>query len=210
MKIVDNPCSDFIEELSSKASVPGGGGAAALDGAMGAALLSMVCNLTLGKKKYAQYTEKLTDILNNAGKLKEEFLNMVDEDAENFLPLSKAYGMPKNTEEERLKKEEVLDKCLKAACSVPIKVVKKAYDTILLHEAVVDNCSELVLSDIGVGVQCLKSALAGGYLNIIINIKYIKDCEYTDMVKSEVLPLVEKGSEIAEKVYKRVVEKLSK
>lgn len=209
MKIIDNSCRDFIQELSSKASVPGGGGAAALDGAMGAALLSMVCNLTLGKKKYIKYTEKLTDVLKKAGELKEEFLNMVDEDAENFLPLSKAYGMPKDTEEERIKKEEVMDRCLKGACSVPVKVVKEAYNTILLHESVVDNCSELVLSDIGVGVQCLKSALAGGYLNIIINIKYIKDSDYTGMIRNEVLPLIEKGSEIADKIYKKVVEKLS-
>lgn len=209
MKIIDNPCRDFIEELSSKKAAPGGGGAAALDGAMGAALLSMVCNLTLGKKKYGEYTDKLTSVLNSAGKLTKEFLNMVDEDAENFIPLSKAYGLPCITEKDKDNKNKIMDKCLKRACEVPIKVVKRCYETICLHSSIVDNCSMLVLSDVGVGVQCLKSAMASGYLNIIINIKSIKDEEYVLKVKDNVEFLLEDGMRIADDVYKKVIKKLS-
>ncbi|WP_446897757.1 cyclodeaminase/cyclohydrolase family protein [Clostridium sp. LBM24168] len=209
MKIIDNPCRDFVEELSSKKAVPGGGGAAAMDGAMGAALLSMVCNLTLGKKKYEEYAEKLTSVLDSAGKLTEEFLKMVDEDAENFMPLSKAYGLPCCNEEEKIKKEEILDRCLKSACTVPVKVIKRCYDTIILHSSVVDSCSELVLSDIGVGVQCLKAAISSAYLNVIINIKFIKDKDYVIKVKDEVEPLLKDGIKIADNVYEKVVKKLS-
>lgn len=209
MKIIDIPCRNFIEELSSKSAIPGGGGAAALDGAMGAALLSMVCNLTIGKKKYVQYTDKLTSVLNKSAELKSNFLDMVDEDAENFIPLSKAYGLPNNTAEAKYEREEILEKCLKSACSVPIKVVKKSYETILLHQSILESCSTLVLSDVGVGVQCLKSALTGAYLNIIINVKSMKNRCYVDNIKEEIEPLLKDGVKIAEKVYDRVVERLS-
>jgi methenyltetrahydrofolate cyclohydrolase len=180
-----------------------------LDGAMGSALLSMVCNLTLGKKNYMQYTEKLTQVLKSAGDLKEEFLNMVDEDAENFIPLSKAYGLPCSTEDEKEKKKEIMDKCLKSACNVPIKIMRKCYDTILLHNSIVDICSKLVLSDVGVGVQCLKSSVASAYLNVLINIKLIEDESYVSKVKEEIDPLLKDSLKIADDVYKKVVEKLS-
>ncbi|MCH3966005.1 MAG: cyclodeaminase/cyclohydrolase family protein [Clostridium sp.] len=209
MKIVDNPCRDFLEELSSKSAVPGGGGAAAMDGAMGAALLSMVCSLTLGKKKYREYAEKLESVLESAGKLTKEFLDMVDEDAENFIPLSKAYGIPCSNEEEKIKKEKIMDKCLKSACIVPVKVIKRSYDTILLHSSIVGSCSELVLSDIGVGVQCLKAAMSSAYLNVIINIKFIKDREYVAKIEDEVKSLLKDGAKIADDVYENVVKKLS-
>ena len=208
MKLADKTCRDFVEVLASKAATPGGGGASAIVGSIGMALGSMVCNLTIGKKKYAQYDEKIKGILKKAADLQEELLKLVDEDARCFLPLSKAYGMPKDTDEERKLKSETLERCLKEACSVPVSIVKKAYEAIELHEALVDNCSKLAISDVGVGVQCLKAAIVGAQLNVIININSIKDDEYVKKIKSETGPLVDKGSEIADKVYKKVLDKL--
>ncbi len=118
--------------------------------------------------------------------------------------------MPKNTEQERKLKSETLERCLKEACSVPVNIVKKAYEAIELHEALVDNCSKLAISDVGVGVQCLKAAIIGAQLNVIININSIKDEEYVKKVKLETEPLVDKGAEIADKVYKKVLDKLCK
>ena len=210
MKLADKTCRDFVEVLASKSATPGGGGASAIVGAIGMALGSMVCNLTIGKKKYAQYDEKVKGILKKAADLQDELLKLTDEDAECFLPLSKAYGMPKDTEQEKKLKSETLERCLKEACSVPVNIVKKAYEAIELHEALVDNCSKLAISDVGVGVQCLKAAIVGAQLNVIININSIKDEEYVRKIKSETEPLVDKGSEIADKVYKKVLDKLCK
>ena len=120
-KIAEKSCIGFVDVLASKAPVPGGGGAAALVGAIGMALGSMVCNLTTGKKKYAQYEEAIQEILVKAGKLQEELLSMIDKDAEGFYPLSKAYGLPTSTEEEKQYKAETMEKCLKVACaSLPL------------------------------------------------------------------------------------------
>ncbi|MFC0906290.1 cyclodeaminase/cyclohydrolase family protein [Clostridium sp. MT-14] len=210
MKLADKTCRDFVEVLASKSATPGGGGASAIVGAIGMALGSMVCNLTIGKKKYAQYDEKVKGILKKAADLQDELLKLTDEDAECFLPLSRAYGMPKNTEQERKLKSETLERCLKEACSVPVNIVKKAYEAIELHEALVDNCSKLAISDVGVGVQCLKAAIIGAQLNVVININSIKDEEYVKKVKLETEPLVDKGAEIADKVYKKVLDKLCK
>ncbi|WML36097.1 cyclodeaminase/cyclohydrolase family protein [Clostridium sp. OS1-26] len=210
MKLADKTSTEFIEVLASKAAVPGGGGAAALTGAIGMALGSMVCNLTIGKKKFAEFEEKVKGILNRAEELQKELLKMIDADAECFLPLSKAYGMPKDTDEEKKLKEETLEKCLKDACEVPVAIVKLAYESIKLHEDLVDNCSMLAISDVGVGVQCLRAAIYGAQLNVIININSIKDSEYVDKVKKATEPLVEEGVRIADEVYAKVVKALSK
>ncbi len=208
MKMIDGSCAEFTDKLASKAAVPGGGGAAALVGALGTALASMVVNLTLGKKKYAEFEEVNKEIMAKALKIQEELLEMVDKDAENFLPLSKAYGLPKETEEEKKYKEETLEKCLIVACGVPVDIVKKTYEAILLHEELVDKGSKLAISDVGVGVQCLRAALISGWLNVLININMIKDEAYVAQINEEVRPLVAKGTKIADEVYKIVEEML--
>ncbi len=204
MKLVEKNSIEFVEVLASKAAVPGGGGAAALVGAIGTALGSMVCNLTIGKKKYAEYDEANKEILERATQLQGEFLNMVDEDAKEFLPLSKAYGLPSSTEEEKKIKAETLENALKNACQVPIKIVRTCYDAIKLHEALVDKGSKLAISDVGVGVQCLRAALISGQLNVTININMIKDEVFIKSVKEETDRLVAEGTKIADEVYKKV------
>ena len=189
-KIAQKSCVDFIEVLASKAAVPGGGGAAALAGAIGMALGSMVCNLTTGKKKYAQYEETIQEILVKAAKLQEELLSMIDKDAEGFYPLSKAYGLPTSTEEEKQYKAETMEKCLKVACEVPMDIVRLCFDSIKLHEELVDKGSKLAISDVGCGVQCLRAAILSGQLNVIINVNSMKDREYAEKIEKECNQLV--------------------
>lgn len=204
MKIAEKTCIEFVDVLASKSAVPGGGGAAALVGAVGMALGSMVCNLTIGKKKYAEYEESVKEILNKAGKIEKDLLEMIDKDAECFLPLSKAYGLPKSTEEELRIKEETMEKALKVACEVPINIVRVCFEAIKLHEDLVDKGSKLAISDVGVGVQCLRAAILSGQLNVVININSIKDEEYVNKVKNEVDELVKEGVRICDEVYAKV------
>ena len=204
-KIAQKSCVDFIEVLASKAAVPGGGGAAALAGAIGMALGSMVCNLTTGKKKYAQYEEAIQEILEKAAKLEEELLSMIDKDAEGFFPLSKAYGLPTTTEEEKQYKAETMEKCLKVACEVPMNIVRLCYDSIKLHEELVDTGSKLAISDVGCGVQCLRAAILSGQLNVIINVNSMKDREYAEKIEKECNQLVDDGVKICDEVYEKVL-----
>lgn len=204
-KMAQKSCVDFIEVLASKAAVPGGGGAAALAGAIGMALGSMVCNLTTGKKKYAQYEESIQEILDKAAKLEEELLSMIDKDAEGFYPLSKAYGLPTSTEEEKQYKTETMEKCLKVACEVPMDIVRLCFDSIKLHEELVDKGSKLAISDVGCGVQCLRAAILSGQLNVIINVNSMKDREYAEKIEKECNQLVQEGVKICDEVYQKVL-----
>ncbi|WP_343030028.1 cyclodeaminase/cyclohydrolase family protein [Alkalibaculum sporogenes] len=207
--MIHGSCVEFVNELASKNAVPGGGGAAALTGAIGTALASMVVNLTLGKKKYADYEEANKEIMAKAIQIQEDLMEMVDKDAENFLPLSKAYGLPKETEEEKRIKDETMQKCLIQACSVPVDIVKKCYEAIVLHEELVDKGSKLAISDVGVGVQCLRAGLISGWLNVLININMIKDVDYITNINEEVRPLVAKGIAKSDEIYAKVEAMLS-
>ena len=204
-KIAQKSCVDFIDVLASKAAVPGGGGAAALAGAIGMALGSMVCNLTTGKKKYAQYEETIQEILGKAAKLEEELLSMIDKDAEGFYPLSKAYGLPTSTEEEKQYKAETMEKCLKVACEVPMNIVRICFDSIKLHEELVDKGSKLAISDVGCGVQCLIAAILSVQLNVIINVNSRKDREYADNIDKECNQLIDDGVRLRDEVYNKVL-----
>ena len=210
MKISEKTCIEFVNVLASKSAVPGGGGAAALVGAIGMALGSMVCNLTIGKKKYAEYEESVKEILVKAREIEKKLLSMIDKDAKNFLPLSKAYGLPNSTEEEKKIKEDIMENALKVACEVPIDIVRVCFDAIKLHEDLVDKGSKLAISDVGVGVQCLRAAILSGQLNVVININSIKDMEYVEAIRKEVNSLVEEGVKICDEVYAKVEKALVK
>lgn len=208
MKLVQASCVGFVDETFSKAPVPGGGGVAALAGALGIALGGMVCNLTTGKKKYAQYEEDIQRIMKEAEALKSRLLELIDEDAENFYPLSKAYGLPKNTEEEKKIKEETLQKCLKVAIQGPVDIIKVCYASIKLQEELAEKGSMLAISDVGCGVLLLKGAMQSGWLNVVINLNSITDEQYVADLKAELVPLMEEGCRICDEVYEKVLAKL--
>ena len=152
----------------------------------------------------------MKEILAKAGKLERELLEMIDKDAEEFYPLSQAYGLPTSTEEEKHIKEETMQKALKVACEVPINIVRVCYKAIKLHQELVDKGSRLAISDIGVGVQCLRAAILGAELNVVINVNSIKDQEYVDRVNAEMKELVEGGVQICDEVFKKVEVALGK
>jgi len=205
MKLTQLSCNEFAIELASKKPVPGGGGAAALVGAVGVALNTMVANYSIGKKKLIEYTERYEDILKRGEILREKLIELIDKDAENFEPLSKAYSMLNGTEEEKIEKEEMMQKCLKMACSAPLKILEYTFESILLHNEIVDISSKTMISDIGVGVQCLKAALYSAYLNVEINIKSMSDEDYVLNTRERVKKMVEDGAAVADEVYEKVI-----
>lgn len=210
MKLADNTCSEFVHKLSSKSPTPGGGGAAALVGSVGTALASMVANLTVNNKKFSEYAKDVKFMAESAQKIQGDFLNLIDEDAEHFLPFIKAFDMPKETEEEKKSRQEVIQKCLKNACVTPVKIIKKCCEALEIHEYMVNHCSKMIVSDIGVGVQTLRSAILSSELSVIVNTNSIKDDEYVSKVKEEVDLLVKEGTERADMIYKKVLQTLSK
>ncbi len=210
MPTSDRPIGDFLEALASKAPVPGGGGAAALAGAIGMALSNMVGNLTKGKKKYAAVEPEVDELISRGSKIIAELQTLVDRDAEVFLPLSKAYSLPVATPEQIKLKEETLENCSKVACSVPMDIMRKTFEGIRIHQRMGQIGSTLAISDVGCGVAILKAALASGSLNVMINLNSIKDKAFVQATENEMNSLLKEGSQIADDTLQLVVGKLRK
>ncbi len=208
--MLDKSCKEFIEVLASKAPVPGGGGAAAMGGAIGMALSNMVGNLTVGKKKYADVEPEVKELIEKGSKVISELQSLVDKDAEVFEPLSKAYGLPKNTPEEIAFKAATMEQCSKVACSVPMEIMRKAYEGIKIHQRMGQIGTMLAISDVGCGVAFMKAALISGQLNVIINLNTIKDQGFVKAAREEMERLVSDGCKIADKTLNLVISKLLK
>ena len=210
MTMLNQSCSDFLEVLASKAPVPGGGGAAAMGGAIGMALSNMVGNLTVGKKKYAEVEGEVKELIVKGDQVIAELKALVDEDAEVFEPLSKAYGLPKDTPEQIAHKEQVMEKCLKDACDGPMKIMRKCYEGIKIHERMGQIGTLIAISDVGCGVVFLKSALISAMLNVVINLNSIKDQDYVAKNQAEMEKLLAEGSKIADATFEVVLAKIKK
>lgn len=210
MKFVDKTCTEFVSVLASKAPVPGGGGASALVGALGTALGSMVGSLTVGKKKYAAVEEDIKGLMKQAEVLQAELLALVEKDAEVFAPLAAAYGMPKETEEEKAEKARVMELVLKDACSVPLEIMEKCCQAIDLHREFAEKGSVLAVSDAGVGVIFAKAALQGASLNVFINTGSMQDRAYAETLNEKAEKMLMEYTVAADEVYAKVYSQLKK
>ena len=203
-------CSEFAERLASKDAVPGGGGASALVAALAAALSNMVGNLTVGKKKYADVEEELRGLMEKLEVLRTELLELVQEDARSFEPLSKAYGLPKDTEEEKRYKEEVMEKCLHDAAQVPLEIMRKIAEIVPMARTFADKGSVIAVSDAGVSAALCSAAMRSAALNVYINTKMMKDRPYAEQLDAECAGLIEKYCVQADQVYEDVSARLQK
>lgn len=208
MSFTTYTCEDFVEILSTKAPVPGGGGASALVGAIGMALGNMVGSLTVGKKKYADVEADIIALKEKADALQKDFLHLVEEDARVFEPLSKAYGMPKDTEEEKAEKARVMEIVLKDACSVPMEIMKKCCEAIDIIEEFAEKGSVIALSDAGVGAAFCKAALLGASLNVFINTKSMTNRDYAEALNREAEDMIATYSAKADTVFESVTNRL--
>jgi len=206
--LIEKSCKDFVEVLASREPVPGGGGAAALVGAVGMALGNMVGNLTVGKEKYKDVEEEVKGIMKEAAVLQDKLLALVDEDAEVFKDVAAVYKMPKSTEDEKKAREEAMQAALKKACTVPLDIMKNAGEAIKLQRRLADTGSKLAISDVGVGVHCLKAALLSGKLNVDINLNGIKDEEFVKKNRLEMELLIKRSIEIADETIGIVEQRL--
>lgn len=165
----------FSEALASGAPTPGGGGACALAGALGAALGSMVCALTSGKRRYADVEEDIQRIASRMEALRQRLLALIDADAEAFLPLSRAYGMPRGTQQERAARDTVMEAALLRAAQPPLEIMEVCAESVALHAELGEKGSALAISDVGVGAALSRAALQGASLNVFTNTRLLRD-----------------------------------
>ena len=198
----------FLEVLSSKEPVPGGGGASALAGALGNALGQMVANLTIGKKKYADVEAEIKELLGRMQKLQAAFVTLADRDAQVFAPLAQCYSLPSLTEEEKAYKEKVMEERLLDASFVPLEIMEHAVAMLGILEILGDKGSRLAVSDVGVGVQFIRASLLGAVMNVYINTKSMKNREKAEELNARAGQLIEEGTAWADRIYAKVLDQL--
>ena len=203
--MTDQPVSTFLDALASREPVPGGGGAAALCGAMGAALAGMVSNLTLGKKKYADVQAQIQSLLTRGEALRTELTALIGEDAQAFYPLSQAYGLPKDTPG----RDAILEEALDRASGVPLRVMEKALEGIEMLSELAPIGSKIAISDVGVAAQLCRAALNAGAMNVFINTRLMKDRDRAEALNRQAVELMEGGSGRADGVYALVLKTLT-
>jgi len=167
--VLSKTIENYLEELSSNSPTPGGGNVAAFCGALGASLGIMVCNLTFGKKKYAEVENELTDVKNNISLIKNTFLQLAQKDNEAFDQVMLAFKMPKETEEQKAERAKAIELSTINAAMIPAEVVSSAMELLPLLEIIIAKGNQNSLSDAGVAVSLIKTAVEGAFLNITIN-----------------------------------------
>ena len=168
----------------------------------------MVTNLTIGKKKYIDVEAEMEDIRSRLEELRQELVELTDRDAEAFEPLAKAYGLPKETEEQRSEKERVMEKALYEASVVPLQIMKTVFQVMEDLEALGEKGSRLAVSDVGVAVLFARAALEGASLNIYINTRLMKNREQAERLNKESDELIAEAGRLQEKIYTGVLAKI--
>lgn len=197
MKMLEKPATKFLAELSSNAPVPGGGGASAAVGAFAAALGMMVTNLTIGKKKYAEYEEELIACRARLEELRDQLIDLVDGDAVAFEPLSKAYSIPKDDPS----RDQIMEDALYEASVVPMSIMETVLAAAKELEILVEKGSRLAVSDVGVGILFAQAAIEGASLNVYINTKLMKNRERADEMNAKADAIIAEGAALQKSIY---------
>lgn len=202
----DLSCTAFAEALAAKASVPGGGGASALVGALGTALCSMAGNFTVGKKKYEAYEADIQGILAECEVLRCRMLELIDADAAGFAPLSRAYAIPK----EDPRRDTVMAQALVTACQAPMEMVQLCGSALLLLEQMLEKGSRLLLADVGCGALLCRAAMESAALSVFVNTGSLKDRELAGRMEQQVENALEQYLPLADRIAASVTAHIRK
>ena len=206
---LNQPLKSFIDNTARGTPTPGGGSVAALVGSLGAALLCMVGNFTVGKPRYKSVEKDIKEILGEADKLKESLFVLIKEDMEAYEKFSQASQMPKDTRLMREKRKEVLQKTLKEAAEVPWRISQASLQVIELAEKLLPKGNPNLITDVGVGVLLAEAALKSAVLNVKINLSFIKDEEYKNIRSKALEDILSQVSQIKDGVLKAIQEEMS-
>jgi methenyltetrahydrofolate cyclohydrolase len=188
--LIDQKVKSFLDELASPSSAPGGGSVAALAGALGSALTSMVCNLTIGKKKYLDVDQEMRSVFQKSEELRNVFTQLVDRDTDAFNKVMEAYGLPKENDNQKALRAAAIQETTKEAVLVPFEVMSHVIDAFALAKVVAEKGNANATSDAGVSAFMLYAAAEGAALNVRINLNVITDTDFVGWKSEEVISLL--------------------
>ncbi|MCI8909524.1 MAG: cyclodeaminase/cyclohydrolase family protein [Oscillibacter sp.] len=200
MKAIDLNAVEFVSLLASDAPAPGGGGASAVVGALGTALGNMVGALTVGKKKYAGVEAEIRDLMDRCTRLQAELLDQVQADEEGFVPLSKAYGIPKDDPA----RAETLERAAVEACKVPMHIMELCCESLDAIAVLAAKGSRLAVSDAGCAAAMVRAALESASLNVFINTKTLRDRALAEEMNRRCLDMLDRYGRLAGEIFESV------
>lgn len=205
MKLAEMQVTEFVNLMASDAPAPGGGSAAALEGAVGAALTAMVCALTVGKKKYADVQELAVESQKKAEELKARFVDVMDRDTEAFNAVSAVFAMPKETDEQKAARKAAMQEALKGCTKTPFEMMQLACETLELTHSLVGRLNASAASDLGCSALSLRAAIQGAWLNVLINISGINDEAFAAEYRKNGEALLAKALPLADEIYAEIL-----
>ena len=200
MDMTTKSCREFVTVLASNEPAPGGGGAAALVGAIGTALGNMVGSLTVGKKKYADVQDEILALKAKCDDLQKQLLDQVEADDKGFVPLAKAYGIPKDDPN----RDKILEEATITACAVPMHIMELCCEAIDAIEVFAAKGSRLAVSDAGCGATIVKAALQAASLNVFINTKTLQNREVAEEMNAKCLTMLDVYGKKADGIFETV------
>ncbi len=202
---IDGSIRTYLDDLASDKPAPGGGSGAAFMGAAGAALLGMVGNFTVGKKKYKEVEAEIAAILKRIDSIRREMMSLVDEDVRGYAVIPAAYSMPKDTPEQKAARSAAIQEALKKAVAVPLRICRLAHEGLMLCPVLLAKGNENLRSDVGVGAVGLAAAYRGGLLNVEINLAQLKDADFVGRIRLETEPMTREAEKLAASVWSQTM-----
>jgi len=207
-KLIRMDLRTFANETASESPAPGGGSISAYVGTLGAALGTMVANLSAGKRGWEDKITFFSEWANQGQHIKQELLRLVDEDTRAFNAIMQAFGMPKSTPEEKAARTLAIENATKYACEVPLKVMQTAYNTLPLLTAMIEVGNPNSVTDAAVGVLCVKTAVRGAYLNVLVNAKDLQDKTFAQTIISKAKAILEENHKRADALVAKVEQQI--
>jgi formiminotetrahydrofolate cyclodeaminase len=206
--LIELSVNDFCNELASSSPAPGGGSVAALSGALGAALAAMVCNLTIGKKKYADVESEMMETLTAAADIQQKLVRLIDADTDAFNMVMSAFGMPKDTDEQKAVRTQAIQNATKRATETPMDVMRLAKDAMALTGIVAVRGNQNSISDAGVSAIMLRAACESAALNVRINLSGLNDTDFVQHTRTEMQAILSDVSDLESRIRSTVERKL--
>ena len=205
---IEKTVTDFVDALASKEPVPGGGSTAALGGSLAAALVSMVCNLTIGKKGYESVDAPMGEILHKTEALRRELLALLESDTQVYAKVMAAYRQPRKTPEQQQAREAAIQDALKEAAEVPMSIAERCSRVVDLAMPAAEMGNTWAVSDAGVGVLMAEACMHAALLNVSINLSSIRDQAYVDQATARMQAITAGKGDLKERVLQAVHQKI--
>mgnify|MGYP005842470927 CR=1 FL=1 len=205
MKLVEMKVNEFVDLMASDEPAPGGGSAAALEGALGAALTAMVCALTVGKKKYADVQELAIESQKKGNELKAQFVDVIDRDTEAFNAVSAVFAMPKGTDQEKEARAAAMQEALQGCTKTPFEMMELCCKALEMTHELLGKTNDSAASDLGVAALSLRAGIQGAWLNVLINIGSLKNKDLAADYKKKGEEMLAKALPLADKIYENVL-----